>query len=164
VDALTAAPTTFDELRSDDANFPHAALVGCETALVLFGAGFYGRQDAFWVAEAGLHATVVDTDQKRLDAMEDVYPEDWEFVCADAFIYAKNCDRQWDVVTLDPFTNTFDRCADNIRQWCKLARYAVIMGTGANTVVQTPEGWHVTAGVRRSDYAGGVFWTVLEAL
>lgn len=147
---------------TDDMNFPHAILAGCETALVVFAAHFRGVQDAYWIAEAGLTATCVDMDRQKLEDMEPMYPSDWEFVEADAYEWAVQPGRQWDVVTLDPWSGQFQRCADNISAWCRLARHAVVLGTGLSTDVEAPTGWTVTDRRRRSDYDGGVFWTVLE--
>lgn len=153
---------TLEEIRDAGAKFPHEALVGSETALLCFCAAFLGRQDAFWVADAGLKGTCVDVDQEKLDAMWAVYPEGWEFVCADAFEFAPETDRQWDVVTLDPYTQDFTRTADNLPVWCRLARHKVLLGTGIGTVVTPPPGWRMSEHMRRSDYDGGVYWTVLE--
>jgi hypothetical protein len=43
-----------------------------------------------------------------------------------------------------------------------MARKAVILGTGVGTEVSAPDGWHVSDVRKRSDYDGGVYWTVLE--
>lgn len=158
------APATLEELRTSDANFPHEALIGCQTALILFAAGFYGKQDAFWIAEAGLQGTCVDSDETRLLEMREVYPEGWQFLTGDAYEFASGpwSWRRWDVVTLDPWTQDFARCADNIQAWCRLARTAVIIGTGTETILCPPDGWRVAQVRQRSTYAGGVFWTLLE--
>lgn len=155
---------TLAELRADSHPYPTACLVGCETALVLFAAWFQGRQDAAWIAEAGLRATCVDVDEHKLAEMRPLYPRDWEFVHADAFRYAPTTDRQWDVVTADPWTNDFDRCADSIGDFCRVARKAVILATGVSTVLNVPAGWSVSEVVRRSSFDGGVYWTVLERM
>lgn len=156
-----SAPTSLEELRDQDQNFPHDIVVGHETALVLFAAGFYGRQDAFWIAEAGLAATCVDSDGDRLADMIRLYPQEWEFVRMDAYEFARSAVNQWDVVTLDPFTNEFQRCADNVTAWCRLADHAVVLGTGTATRLAVPVGWRRESRRRRSDYDGGVYWTVL---
>lgn len=141
--------------------YPTDKLVGLETALILFSAAFGGMNDCAWIADAGLRATCVDLDGERLDEMREQYPDGWEFVRLDAYEFAA-VDAQWDVVSCDPFTNEFDRCADNVEAWCRLARHVVILGTGTHTVVEPPAGWKVTAKVKRSEYAGGVYWTVVE--
>jgi hypothetical protein len=158
------APATLEELRDEQAGraFPRALLRRCNTALVLFAAGFYGRQDAFWVADAGLRATCVDNDQAFLGRMQKVYPNTWEFTQADAFFYATYTDRRWDLVTVDCPSNLFDRCASEMETWCRIADTAVVLGTGKDTVVETPPGWRFVGRRHRSDFVGGVYWTILE--
>lgn len=158
-------PKSLEDVRADDQSFPHDVLVGCKTALALFSANFYGRQDAFWLAEAGLGTTCVDVDGERLEAMAAIYPAGWEFVECDAYEYAElswRMHRQWDVVTADPYTNHFTICADNVDSWCKVARRAVILGTGVDTSVTAPPGWRIASVRKRSTYDGGVWWTCLE--
>jgi hypothetical protein len=128
--------------------YPRAVLEGCETALVLFAAAFHGQQDAVWMAGAGLTATCVDVDAEKLGEMEQVYPADWEYAYGD-------------VVSLDPPSNLFGRCAKLLPTWCGLARHAVILGTGEATVIVEPEDWRVSECVRRSNFQGGCYWTVL---
>jgi hypothetical protein len=142
--------------------FPTGALEGCETALVLFAAAFHGQQDAIWMVDAGLTGTCVDIDEVKLGEMHGAYPDGWEFVCKDAFLYATFTYRHWDVVSLDPPSNLFAKCAALLPLWCGLASHAVILGTGTDTVVEPPEGWQVTERLRRSNFLGGVYWTVLE--
>lgn len=158
-------PATWQQVAHPDDVYPSRALEGCQTALVGFCARWYGRQDAFFVAEAGLTATCVDIDGPRLDAMRDIYPSGWEFVQDDVFQFAKDSASQpfkWDVVSLDEFTRDFERCADNIRLWCSIARKAVILGTGPNTEINPPDGWAITDVMKRSDYDQGVFWAVVQ--
>lgn len=128
----------------------------------MFCAAFHGRQDALWIADAGLDATCVDTDGDKLAEMEAVYPDGWEFVTGDAFNYAAAAKRQWDVVSLDPFSALFQRVADELPLWCSRARRAVLLGTGVGTKVEAPDGWRVTEVLERSGFQGGVYWTVLQ--
>ncbi len=151
-------------LVTDDQNFPHTVLEQRTDALVLFAAGFHGRQDAYWIKQAGIPATCVDNDPELLAAMAPLYPEDWDFVLADAYAFAKVAVRQWDVVTLDPWTNQFQQCADNIEAWTGLAKHTVVIGHGWNTAIPVPDGWVGTDLRKRSDYDGGVYWTVMEKL
>lgn len=141
--------------------YPVDVLVGCETALIVFAAAFGGLNDAAWIADAGLTATCVDNDPEKLDRMWLEYPDAWEFVCMDAYEFA-SVDRQWDIVSLDPFTNDFNRCADNIEAWCRLAKRTVVIGTGRDTILEPPTGWKVTRSLFRTSYEGGVYWKVLE--
>lgn len=156
---------SLDRIREPEAapRYPRHLLQGCETALVLFAAGFHGRQDAIWIADAGLTATCVDVDAERLQEMADMYPEDWKFVAGDAFEFAAAATGyQWDIVSLDPFTNLIQDCADLLPLWCHLARRAVVLGTTGGTSFVSPAGWRVTEELPRSAFNGGVFWTVLQ--
>lgn len=157
-------PATLEAIRSEPEGiaYPCDMLIGCKDALVLFAAGFHGKQDAFWIAEAGLAATCVDNDAQKLLEMRHVYPIAWEFITDDAFEYIATIDRRWDVVSVDCPSGAFDRCADLIGDWCRLARHAVVLGTGPDTPLEAPDGWTVTDRRHRSDYDRGVYWAVLE--
>jgi hypothetical protein len=164
--ATVVAPRSLDEIRDlhAGASFPGEALADSETALVLFAAAWHGRQDAYWVAQAGLRATCVDLDRGRLEEMRAMYPDDWDFVQDDVYAFGIESDvneRRWDVVSLDPFTNQFDRCAQMLPTWCKLASNVVILGMD-DRQLEVPEGWRITDRRKRSDYNGGVYWVVLE--
>ena len=156
---------TLDQVRARSGahGYPVGVLEGCETALVLFAAGFHGANDGIHIADAGIVATCVDIQSDRLHEMEAAYPSSWEFVVGDVFDYAAAADGRWDVVSVDCPTGLFGRCAETIDVWCSLARRAVILGTGHDTGLEVPEGWTVTGRVHRSDFSpGGVFWAVLE--
>lgn len=157
------APTTMAELRDPGSAriFPQEVLKGCRSALVLFAAAFHGRQDAIWIADAGLRATCVDIDHAKLGDMGRVYPEGWEFVNGDVFDYAALTTRKWDLVTLDPPTNLFEKCAAWLPRWCELARRAVVLGCGPSPELDVPDGWALEPLRYRSDFAGGVNWAVL---
>lgn len=149
---------------TDPMNFPLELLNADDTALVVFAAGFMGVQDAYWIRQAGMVATCMDDDPVKLAEMAPLYPATWEFILADAYSYAltETTRRQWDVVTLDPWTNNMDKCASFIREWCRMAHKAVVIGTGVSTYVEAPDGWEVTDKRKRTEYDGGVYWTVLE--
>ena len=54
-------------------------------------------------------------DAERLFEMAAIYPDEWTFVCDDVFDYARRRyaeGRTYDLVSLDPPTNLFERCAD----------------------------------------------------
>jgi hypothetical protein len=157
------APASLAEIRSDDRSYPRSLLQRCETALVLFAAGFHGLNDGVFLADAGIRATCVDTDAEKLNEMLRIYPDDWTFVVADAYEYA-TVSGKWDLVSVDPYTNQFQRCADLVDAWCALARVAVVLGTGVGTKVDPPAGWEITETRFRTSYDGGTFWTVLERL
>jgi hypothetical protein len=152
---------TVDDVRAhgDRALYPTEVLEGCESALVLFAAAFLGRQDACWVEEAGLVATCVDSDDRRLQEMLRLYPEDWTFVRDDAFSFVTRTARMWDVVSVDCPSGAFERCAAHVTQWCQVARRAAIIGTAPGERLAQPPGWRVTRRIRRSSIA---YWTVME--
>lgn len=158
------APASLREVRDPYGRdlFPTQALSESKTALVVFCAAFHGMQDAYWVAEAGLQATCVDTDSEMLAEMRAVYPTDWEFVAEDAFYYGMSCLERFDVVTLDPFTMDMSQVAANMRVWCDLARNVVIVGHDIHTRIEAPHGWQIVHTIQRSDKYGGIFWSVLE--
>lgn len=145
-------------------SYPRHLLDRCTNALVLFAAGFHGRQDAFWVAEAGVTATCVDLDARRVKEMSRMYPANWEFIVAEVFEYAATCDQEFDLVSIDCPTGAFVRCADLVETWCDLARVAVVLGTGKDVQVTPPTGWKLTERRHRSNFKGGVEWAVLESV
>lgn len=158
------APATLGHVRDEGAgdSYPRGLLARCDNALVLFAAAFLGRQDAYWVADAGVRATCVDTDQARLAEMEALYPRDWQFIAADAFAYAEGTDRRWDLVSVDCPSDAFEKCASLVGTWCSIAEVAVVLGNGLGVRVVAPDGWRVTETRKRSDFVGGTYWAVLE--
>ena len=162
--ATVTAPRTLDDVCDLHAgvSYPGHLLEGCATALLLFCAHWHGRQDAYWIADAGMRGTCIDANPDKLVEMMAVYPVDWTFKNADVYEYAEHARQQWDVVSLDPWTNQFQECADRIDLWCSLARRLVILGTGHDTKVNPPDGWRITEVTKRSDHNGGVYWTCLE--
>ncbi len=156
---------TLEQVRDDGSgeSYPRLELEGCRTALVLFAAAFYGRQDAYWLADAGLRATCVDIDLARLQKMQRIYPADWHWVVGDAYAYAGDRWRRgarYDVVSLDPNTNQFDHCAEMLAMWCTLARRLVVLGAAADTYMRVPDGWELVDMRKRSRFQGGVYWAV----
>jgi hypothetical protein len=155
-------PDRFEEIADPfDKSFPVSVLRGQRTALVLFAAAWYGRQDAYFVARAGLKATCVDIRNQNFRAMRNLYPAGWEFVMADVYEFIRETDERWDVVSVDCPSGHFQRCADLLPAFCGLARHAVVLGSGADTDVNIPDGWHVATRNRRSMMYGGVYWTAI---
>lgn len=156
-----------DVIHISDDIYPTETLSGLATAFVGFCGGFDGRQDCAHIAASGLEAVCVDRSAARLEGMRDLYPSSWRFIEADVYEYADQRYAQgarYDVVSLDPYTNQFQECADHVELWCSLARVAVIMGTGRQTTLKRPSGWDEHERLRRSGYQGGTYWTVLEKL
>lgn len=143
--------------------YPRHVFEGAETALILFAAGFHGRQDAYWAAEAGVRGTCVDHDAKRLGEMQLIYPDGWSFHVRDVFEFADHAHgRHWDVVSLDPWSGLFQECADCLPLWCSLASKNVVLGRGVATTVDPPDGWTITETLKRSKFNGGIYWTVIS--
>jgi hypothetical protein len=160
---LVTVPRQFTEIEDLHSGVAYPAMPeGAETALVGFSAHWHGRQDAYWIAKAGLIGTCIDLNENRLREMAGMYPAGWQFVPADVYAYAENATHTWDVVSLDPWTSQFQECADHLQMWCDLANRMVVLGTGWATKVEVPAGWRITDFRKRSDYTGGVYWTVLE--
>ena len=163
----SAPPRQLEDVRDDPRRFPVVALEGARTALCVFAAQWHGRQDAYWLAEAGARTTCVDVNRTKLEEMQRVYPQGWKFETADAFAFVEMSWRnglKWDVVTADPFTgDAMDRCHRNIALWCKLANNAVVMGSTIHQKIRTaPAGWEIKDTHYRGDFDGGVYWTVLK--
>lgn len=160
--------STLDAIGQDasDAAFPTDALEGCRDALLLFGAGFLGVNDGWWVADAGLLATVVDLDGGKLELMRAVYPPDWVFVEADAFEFARRGlgVGGFDFVSVDCFTNLAEQVLAELPLWLRLARKALIVTVTADvfaelSAIRVPEGWRVEPLMQRSRT---VYWLILR--
>lgn len=157
MDALTL-------IREADNTFPSHKLTGLSTALAGFCAGFLGRQDCIFLADAGMAATCVDLDAVKLVEMEHLYPANWRFVCDDIYDFAERLavyGHVYDLVCLDPPTGQFDRVEELLPLWCGLADRLVVFGSWGQ-IMDAPDGWQVTRHVWRSRFRGGVYWTVLE--
>lgn len=154
-------PTSLKALRDpSDMSFPTGTIIGYETALVLFAQAWYGKQDAVYVAQAGLRATCVDYRDHNFAAMRDLYADDWEFVQADAYQFIQETDRQWDVVTVDCPSGHFQQCADLLPRFGEIARHVIVLGTGVGTEFMAPRGWVWAEEHERSKMYGGVYWSV----
>ena len=138
---------------------------GCADALCLFSAEWHGRQDVYWLAKYGLATTCVDLNGAKLQQMADVYPNRFDFTVCDVFEFAEYAvedGQSWDVVTLDPWTGQFEKCAAMIGTWTALARRVVVLGHGNYRLPEpvAPDGWQLAEKIRRSDFKGGVNWLV----
>ena len=163
---MSAAPTVLRDIEHlyCGSVFPGPQFFeGCETALCLFSAAWHGRQDAYWIAKYGMQGVCVDLDGGRLEEMRAVYPEDWQFIQADVFNFTSIPTRpRYDVITLDPFTNLFEKCADLLPRWCDNANRVVVLGHGNYRLKEppAPEGWTKGPRFKRSDFKGGIYWLV----
>jgi hypothetical protein len=149
--AVAVAPASFQEIENLYCGSVYPGpqhFKGCKTALCLFSAMWHGQQDVYWPG--------------KLAEMQAVYPAGWEFVNADVFDYVDGQSRRWDVVTLDPWTGQFERCASMLPVWTTLARKVVVLGHGNYRLrePEAPDGWHLADRFKRSDFKGGVWWLV----
>lgn len=145
--------------------FPHHVLDGARSVLLMFCAGFYGRNDGYWVWESGIDdVTGVDVDWERLEVMSNLYPDSWEFIKADCFEYQPG--RKFDVVVVDAPTPLTYQAARWLGRWTMFAEQAVVVGVHWKPLVEhgfnPPHGWSVTSLVKRADHRGGTYWLVCE--
>lgn len=149
--------------QAADKTYPVELLADCGDALILFAAGFLGRQDGIWIADAGLPAVCVDLRLELLHEMAAIYPPEWQFVHGDVYdLLGLDALPTADLVSVDCPSGHFDRCADLLDQICALARRHVVIGCGVDTEIFPPAGWTLEPKRRRSSFAGGTFWAVLR--
>jgi hypothetical protein len=153
---------TLEHVAMDAKAFPRENLEGCETGLVLFCGAFLGVNDAIHFAQAGIHTVCVDTNADSLAAMRSLYPEDWEFIQADAWKYAeaaRDLGLTWDAVSVDTWTGDASaRSMDSLELWASLANRIVAVTAGADDLWSVPDGWSAFC-MERSLKAD---WLVLE--
>lgn len=161
---MAALTPDLEQIRQDgDTSYPRELLDGCGDALLLFAAGFLGRQDGIWIADAGLTAVCVDVRASLLHEMAAVYPADWQFVCADIYQLIDRGELPpADLVSVDCPSGHFQRCADLLDKLCALARRYLVLGCGCDTEVFPPGGWTLLERRYRSPFAGGTYWAILQ--
>jgi hypothetical protein len=151
---------TLNDVRAARSPFPADLLPECESALMLFCAAFYGRNDCIWVEEAGiLEVTCVDLDGEKLETMARIYPPSWHFVRGDAFAVETVLR---DLVSVDVFSNQSDRALGMLEHWCGMARKFVTIAAWKEPDEQTPTGWKRRDLMYRSSFLGGCYWYILE--
>jgi hypothetical protein len=141
--------------------------------LLLFCSGFGGINDGWWAREAGLlDVTAVDIDEGSMRRMEAEYPDEWQFRCADAFVFAKDAARlgaRWDVVSADLPSNLPVEMVSALPLWYAIARKYVVSTLVRHNFPGEPDfdelpppaqGWQYEHLIQRSDYRGGVWWLV----
>ena len=158
---LTVAYRTLEHISCEARPYPTYLLENAETGLCLFSAAFMGHNEAVHFALEDVRTTCVDVDSEKLEAMADLYPEHWSFICHDAWEFAQSHrvkgDR-WDVVSVDTFRgNATERSLTTLELWCSLAKQAVVATLEEGQAYETPEGWSATHFRRNSE----VLWLVL---
>jgi hypothetical protein len=160
--------STLEHVAMEARPYPDHLLVECSTGLALFSAAFLGHNDAIHFALAGMRGTCVDVDEKRLDAMTAIYPDDWSFAKADAWSFAERAQgfgERWDAVSVDTFTgDAMERSLRSLELWTSLARRLVTV-TIKLAIPDSSRMWGlIPHGWRWSLYprAGSVYWLTLE--
>ena len=136
--------------------YPTYLLDKCDSGLCLFGAGFYGANDAIHMYNAGLDfVSVVDSDDEKVKVMEAMYPHRWSFLTSDVTTWvpnvANNSFLNWDIVSVDSPTNMFSWVIDNLGVIAKLSnKYVVVtMHTEVADLCRIPE-WELVTVMNRS--------------
>lgn len=159
--AVTVAYKTLEHVACEARPYPTYLLENAETGLCLFSAAFMGHNDVIHFALEYVRAICVDVDAVKLAAMAELYPDEWEFVVADAWEFAaqaaENGDR-WDVVSVDTFRgNATERSLRDLSVWCAIANTAVVATLEDGQTYETPDGWDDQLFRRNSE----VYWLIL---
>lgn len=152
--------TTIEQVKDPGKgeSYPRHLLPGCRSACLLFGAGFYGANDGYWVYDAGVQDVVcVDRDEEKLAVMRKMYPLSWQFVCSDWLAFLEACDEQFDLLSVDCPLALVEACADSVPTLLAYAKKVMVLTTRKSLVTEQP-GWHLTIRPRTA----GICWAVYE--
>jgi hypothetical protein len=161
---VTVLAPPLDKISEQARPYPADMLHPGETGLCLFAAAYLGHNDAIHMARKEMTVTCVDVNDQRLVEMEQLYPDDWEFVVCDAWVFAEHyaaTGRTWDIVSVDTFTgDATDRSMDSLELWCSLANRAVVATISLDGTASwdSPEGWRASMFPR----SGKAAWLVLR--
>jgi hypothetical protein len=140
--------------------YPVHLLEGCETGLLLFGAGFLGRNDGIHFLDAGLRCHVVDSDNEKLTEMESIYPDTWTFECADVFDFITYTGRRWDAVSVDPPLALMLGCMNRRHKFIALAAKVLVIGTRTwDDAHRDLPNWKSELEMTRNAHAKWKIWT-----
>src|SRR5678810_1167117 len=107
------------------------------SAACFYAAGFYGRNDVVYVFDklpSGGSLTLIDTDEEKLVDMHQIYSgrgRDLAVHVKDAWVAAQDFvkkQEQFDLVTVDPWSNDTLIALLRLPLWYSLARHALIIG------------------------------------
>ena len=158
----TVQAPTYHEINLNAQPYPAFLLPKGGTGLALFSAGFHGWNDVIHMARKEMRVTCVDTDSDKLLAMASLYPSGWEFRVEDAWDFAERAayeERQWDVVSVDPFMgDAAEKAWETLFLWCSLARELVTVTVKTDTRLNVPDGWEASFFPRSSRAA----WMVIQ--
>jgi hypothetical protein len=147
VGGLTAI--TLERVQKNARSYPGYLLPRGGTALGLFAAGYHGWNDCVHFLRANMTADCVDLNQPLLDEMADIYPDDWEFHCQDAWKFGRQAmrqGRQWDVVSVDTFLGEATRRSmSSLDLWTSLATEMVTATAPLGSETKAPPGWQAFA-------------------
>lgn len=159
----TLTYNTLEHVATEARPYPTYLLEDAKTGLCLFSAAFYGHNEAIHFALEEVETTCVDIDQEKLHVMQGIYPEDWTFICVDAWDYAAMCqvkEHRFDIVSVDTFRGwATEKSLKTLELWCSIANAAVIATIEDSQLesYEVPEGWTDSHFRRNST----VFWLVL---
>lgn len=159
---MTVLQHPLAEISARARPYPAHMLPAGGTALALFAAAYLGHNDAIHFARKDMVATCVDVDAERLAEMSMVYPDDWTFVDADAWDFARVAqiaEMRWDAVSVDTFIgDATDRSLKSLELWCTLANKIVTVTLPADNVCGYSTDGFTASVYPRSDLAN---WLVL---
>jgi hypothetical protein len=161
VGEVITRPANLMEIRREARRYPAYLLPHGGTGLALFSAGFWGWNDVIHMVRANMRVSCVDTDQDKLWQMAELYPEGWSFYAMDAWEFARGYAgaERWDVVTVDPWTQTIPAALETLPLWCELAERLVTVGCMMDDPLPPiPDGWESSVFPRNSN----VGWLVLR--
>jgi len=112
--------------------YPVRLLMDCDSGLCLFGAGFYGANDAIHMFRTSLpYVQVVDIDAEKIAVMEEMYPSEWVFTVADIRTWVPNVANtqvlSWDIVSVDAQQSMFPWVLSNFDTIAKLANKYIVL-------------------------------------
>jgi hypothetical protein len=152
---------TIEHVAMEARPYPTHLLENARTGLILFSAAFLGHNDAIHFALEDVETTCVDINAERLEEMSRLYPDDWVFVCRDAWEFAAEraaAGDKWDVVSADSFLgNATDKSLMSLELWCSVAGRALTATLPVGADYDVPVGWTADTFVRNSN----VLWLVL---
>jgi hypothetical protein len=159
---MTVSYPTITDVATEARPYPTYLLENASSGLCLFSAAFMGHNEAIHFVLEEVQTTCVDIDQEKLHAMAALYPDDWEFVCRDAWEFADaahSVGMTWDVVSVDTFRgNATEKSLDDLDVWCAIANQAVIATLADDVPYDVPDGWTESRFQRNSE----VDWLVLQ--
>lgn len=158
-------PTSLDEIRrlGNRATFPQNLLSYCDSALMLFCAGFYGANDCIWVQHHGIRRVRgIDVDDDKLRVMRKLYPPNWWFSHADVFESIPSMLKKYDLVVADPSINLVQRLLKRVRCLTDLSeKFVVVTIQGTVEYDWTlPSDWYIRGYHLRNQ--AGTCWMILE--